>query len=82
MATISKVIPRHTKTVQVRWAKPDFMEMSDGYREVRSKLRKPMDTCHWCRHKFANGEMMALVCLERGGNKVFCQDCCAQITDE
>jgi hypothetical protein len=34
-----------------------------------------MDCCYWCRHPFADGEMMALACFGGIGNKVLCQRC-------
>ena len=76
---ISKRIPARTITVKALWVKKDFMEMSDRYREIRGRLRKPMDTCHLCRHKFENGEMMALSHLVPGGNKVLCQTCAGEL---
>jgi hypothetical protein len=40
-----------------------------------------MDTCHWCGHKIADGEMIALACLTKGGNKVFCQPCADKLLE-
>lgn len=76
---ISKRIPARTITVKALWIRKDFMQMSDRYREIRGRLRKPMDTCHLCRHKFENGEMMALAHLVPGGNKVLCQPCAGEL---
>ena len=54
--------------------------MSPQFRAIRSKARNPMDTCFWCRHKFEDGELMALACFEeKKGNKVLCQDCADEL---
>ena len=73
--TLTKTIPSRRKTITFEWLKRDFMEMSQGYREIRSRSDSPMDSCYWCGHQFEDGEMMALGCIGKGGNKVFCQDC-------
>ena len=72
---LTKVIPARCKTITLEWVKRDFMEMSPRYREIRSRTRNPMDSCFWCGHGFEDGEMMALGCIGKGGNKVFCHDC-------
>jgi len=38
-----------------------------------------MDKCYWCGHPFENGEMMALACFEKKGNKVLCQGCAKKL---
>ena len=72
---LSKRIPARMKTVKLVWLKIDFLKMSPTYRRIRGKSSKPMDACYWCRHSFADGEMMALACVEGKGNQVFCQAC-------
>lgn len=73
---LSKRIPARTKTLTAKWCKKNFLVMSPKYREVRKKMRKPMDTCYWCNHGFEDGEMMALALFnELCGNKVLCQNC-------
>jgi hypothetical protein len=76
---LKKRIPARTVTLKALWCSKDFMLMSDHYRQIRSRLRKPMDTCHICRHKLENGEMMALACFQPGGNKVLCQGCAGEL---
>lgn len=73
---LSRRVPSQVKTVHFIWCKRDFMEMSDRYREIRSKAGRKLDSCHWCKHKFKNGEMMALAQIEESkANKLFCQSC-------
>ena len=67
---ITKRIPARTVTLKALWCRKDFMLMSDRYREIRSRLSKPMDTCYMCRRKLENGEMMALACFHTGGNNL------------
>ena len=74
---LSKTV-RSTRTFEAESCKLDFMEMSDRFRAIRSKSRNPMDKCHWCKHEFVNGEMMALAFTNRG-NKVLCQTCGRQL---
>lgn len=76
---LSKQIPARTMTITARWCKRDFMEMSPSYRKIRCKTRKPMDTCHWCGHKIADGEMMGLANFYEAGNKVLCQTCADEL---
>ncbi len=73
--SLSKNVPARTKTITADWLKKDWMPMSPAYRAARSRLRKPMDTCFWCSHKFEDGEMMAIASLRKSGNKLFCQTC-------
>lgn len=72
---LSRVIPAHVCTVQFRWLKHDFMLMSENYRAIRGRMRDPLDTCRWCKHKFVNGEMMALAQPDKGANWVLCHSC-------
>ena len=79
---LSRVVPSHRKTVKFHWCKSDFMVMSQKYREIRSKLRSPMDSCFWCGHKFSDGEMMALANPEHGTNVVLCQICASELNNQ
>jgi len=76
---LSRTIPAHRKAIKFNWCKKDFMEMSPRYRRIRSTLRDPMDACFWCKHKFIDGEMMALAQPEKGTNKVLCQACADEL---
>ncbi len=73
--TLRRLIPAHNKTITALWCKKEFMRMSQTYRDVRSRSRNPMDSCYWCKHKFDDGEMMALACFNTRGNKTLCQHC-------
>lgn len=75
MMQLSRMVPAHRYTVQFKWCKRDFSLMSPKFREIRAKCASPMDTCFWCKHSFADGEMMALAQPDKGGNKVLCQSC-------
>jgi superfamily II helicase len=57
------------------------MEMSDAYREVRSRMKKPMNRCFWCKYSFENGDMMALAHALKGGNKILCQSCAKELLE-
>lgn len=76
---LSRRIPARTKTLVATNIKKDFMKMSQEYRDIRSRLSKPMDTCYWCNHKFKDGEMMALIFIDRSGNKILCQSCATEM---
>ncbi len=77
--TISKRVPARTKTLTAAWCKRDFMQMGPVYRDARARSRNPMDSCYWCDHKIADGEMIALACFEGIGNKVLCQPCADEL---
>jgi hypothetical protein len=53
--------------------------MSPDFRRIRSGHRNPMDTCYWCKHPFADGEMMALAAFVEKGNKTLCQSCANEL---
>lgn len=72
---LTRTIPVRKKTVEFIWIRKNFMIMGDMYRTARSTLRKPMDSCWWCGHRFEDGEAFALGCIRGTGNKVLCHDC-------
>ena len=76
---MSKRVPARTKTLTASWCRKNFLAMSPEYRAIRARTSKPMDSCHWCHHKFADGEMMALAAVHRSGNKVLCQSCADEL---
>jgi hypothetical protein len=76
---LSKRVPAHTKTVKAEWCKKDFMLMSQRFRDIRARSKRPLDACHWCKHKFADGEMMALACFRKIGNRTLCQKCAGDL---
>lgn len=80
---LSRRISARTKTLNAAWCEKEFLEMTPRYREIRGGMRNKMDTCHWCKHKFADGEMMALACFKgvKGGNKVLCQKCATELLE-
>ena len=59
---------RITHIERFNWCKKDFMKMCQKYRKIRSRLRNPMDKCHWCKRKFIDGEIMALSQPTKGNN--------------
>lgn len=75
MIRLHRFIPAHVDTVEFLWIKRDFMDMSDSYREIRSKIHRPADKCHFCGYHFANGDMMGLGAIKGQGNKIVCQKC-------
>lgn len=77
--TLSKRVPARTKTLTALWCRANFMEMSQQFRTIRAKARNRMDSCYWCSHKFADGEMMALACFDGKGNKTLCQRCAQEL---
>ena len=81
MLTLSRQVPDRTKTLRAQWCTQNFTIMSDGFRKIRAaiKARNKMDACYWCEDKFENGEMMALMALEKGPNKVLCQGCASEL---
>ena len=81
MYTLRKAIAAHTKVVKITQAKREWVEMSDRFRLIRSKMRNPMDTCFWCGHKFDNGDKMGIALMDKGPNKVICNDCFDKLED-
>ncbi len=73
--TLSRMIPARRKTVEFLWIKRDFMEMSQHYRDVRKRMKRPMDFCWWCKYKFEDGDMMGLAAISGKGNKLLCGLC-------
>ena len=47
--SLSKVIPARKVTFVPTWIKKEFLVMDQQYREIRSRMRDPMDKCHWCK---------------------------------
>lgn len=56
--------------------------MSEQYRAIRAKTSRPMDSCHWCRHKFADGENMNLAGRPKGLNVLLCDACAKEALDD
>lgn len=75
MLILTKRVPARVVMKATLWCNKNFLAMSPGYRAARAKCRSPMDSCFWCKHEFTDGEMMALACFVKKGNKVLCQDC-------
>lgn len=78
--TLSKVVPKHTRTIKFRWCKHDF-KLFGAFRAVRERSQglKEFDKCFWCKKPFEDADMMALAQPVKGGNKVLCQSCAAQL---
>ena len=78
--SLSKQIPARTKTLTAWWCKRDWMRIDDTFRAIREQCGRPMTRCYWCKHKFKNGEMMALAAFDgKAGNRTLCQDCAAEL---
>lgn len=76
---LTRSIPEQRLTLHIAWVKRDFLAMSEKYRNARKRSKRPMDSCHWCKHAFADGEMMALAQIGSGPNVVLCHGCVDQI---
>jgi hypothetical protein len=76
---ISKRVPAVTVTLKARWCKPDFMEMSPLFRKIRAEMNSPISSCYWCSGNLVDGEMMALACFVKIGNKILCQECAKEL---
>lgn len=76
---LTKIVPAHRVMLKATWCNREFLAMSPSYRAIRGKMKKPMDKCYWCKHPFADGEMMALACFVEKGNQVLCQGCAEQL---
>lgn len=76
---LSKRMPARTKTLVVSQVQKDFVTMDQQFRAIRSGSRNPMDKCHWCGHKFEDGEKMAIALTPKTGNKVLCHDCADEL---
>ena len=72
--TLSRRVPARTRTENFTWIRRPFLTMSQQYRDVRKRM-KPMDSCFWCRHKFADGETMNLAGRPKGANVILCDSC-------
>ena len=73
--TIIKHIPARKEKVEIIGGKKKIGLMSQEFRNIRSRLRNPMDKCFFCKHPFVDGEMMGLVMIKGKKNKVICQSC-------
>ena len=76
---LSRTVPEHIYVEHYRWCKQMFFAMSSKFRECRRAVNRPCDTCHWCGHTFADGEMMALADKVGAGNVVLCQACASEL---
>lgn len=68
-------------TLTARWCKREFLSMSPAFRKARGGSADPMNKCRWCKHAFADGEMMALACFKEHGNRTLCQGCADKLLD-
>jgi len=75
MISLSKIIAPKKKTVVFKWLRKDVLVYNEAYRTARSRMRKPLNKCFWCRHPFIDGEHFAVGCVEGQGNKVLCHQC-------
>jgi hypothetical protein len=76
---LTKMIQAKRKTAKAKWCKKDFTIFSEDYKRARQRLKRPMDTCWWCRHAFSLGDTIALACFNDSGNQVLCQMCANEL---
>lgn len=82
VGTLSKVIPRHTRSIRFQWCKKDFMRFGQ-FKAARSRMSRPIlqgGRCYWCHRPFHDDDMMALAAPEKGANKLLCQECAGQLS--
>lgn len=73
--TLSKVVPRHTRTETFRWIKRDFMQFG-AFKAARQRMGLGInDKCWWCKKPFEDADIMALAQPLKGANRVLCQPC-------
>lgn len=77
---LSKRKPASTVTFTAESCIENYLAMSPKFRAIRSRMRNPMDKCHWCKHPFADGEMMSLAFTKKG-NKTLCQACARELIE-
>ena len=76
--SLSKRIPARTKTLTATWCRQEWVRIDDTFRAIRERCDRT--SCYWCKHKFENGEMMALAAFEgKVGNRTLCQDCAIEL---
>lgn len=71
---LTKKVPARSVTLKIKAARP-WVKYTAGFRNVRAGSRRKLDHCDWCKHKFADEELMALAICETEGNKVLCLKC-------
>ena len=74
MLKLTKTVPARIETFEAYACRLDFLTMCQRFRDIRGGSRHQMNSCHWCRHKFEDGEMMTLA-LSKQGNKALCRSC-------
>ena len=76
---LTKIIPEHTKTITAEWLRRNFTVMTPNYRKIRQNSAYQGFRCYWCKTKFQDGDQIALACISKKGNKVFCDSCAKQL---
>lgn len=61
------------------WIKKEFLPYDDTFREARARMRTKLNKCQKCKRKFEDGEMMALACFAKKGNKPLCRKCADEL---
>ena len=74
---LEKTIPSHKKSVEFYAIKKDFSNYTEGWRRIRSKMHKKLDSCEWCSTPFQDGDCIALGFSRTHRNMVLCQGCAA-----
>jgi len=79
--SLSKVIPARKVTFVPTWIKKECLVIDQQYRAIRSRMRDPMDKCHWCQVPFEDGDTIALA-GHPSGNKVLCAACASKCDEK
>ena len=69
-----------TKTVfEPLWIKKEFLPYDEVFRAARSRMKEKLNKCQKCKRPFEEGEMMALACFKKKGNKPLCRKCADEL---
>ena len=79
--SLSKVIPRRTERIVFSAVLMDFSHYTEGWRVVRSRMRRKLDGCEWCHTSFGEGDSIALGFRNKHANMVLCQTCAKEEKD-
>ena len=70
-----------TTKYRADWIRQEFLPYDETFRKARARMRTKMSSCFKCRHKFNDGEMMALASFGSKGNKVLCRNCAVALKE-
>ena len=70
-----------TTVFKPEWIKKEFLTYDETFRSARKRMKTKMNSCKKCKHKFIDGEMMALASFGAKGNKVLCRKCADELSE-